>query len=696
MSGEELYQRMLLRNRAILAARKSSFNNKLPVVVDDVRPFLASVHNTNLRIDCVDQISSGQNENGTALQVRGAVVRPIESPASLICRMEIIKDHSSSVYLNFEVMRDKPKVVTLIELKRFHNPMSPLVIKDIPVLGYTQNHVDIAYVAGAEFKHNRYALMVQHRALTMPRCREYLNTLSLLEKPLDLMTPMVRAFALFVPGTKLVIPEPPGNIRQILGLDYCFQHKQAPPGAGKTHQLIRDAVVINSLPHQTCFILAPTNEVVLEICSRLSDKQIAHNVVLSDLGLSRRLTKYSNNVSLRAAVDSTENVNKRPSDHVAYSKAFSNIHVMTVNKSLTPKYERLGLYPTIIQWDEITLSTCGAFYGVLNKNPSYLITYGDEKQGVPFVPGDFAADDPTLSSPITTFKIPLTPYHKFMRRHVRMHGSYGELFLRFFYDSVTVGTVCDFPDLGNFVSINYDSGVVRSKLRRYSAPPKTGLYSGCGKSSIGNISSVNVDYLDRLFITPYLANAIHLKNLHFPPHCVHTFRPAQGQQCDKTYVDFVRDRASKFITNTQCVVALSRHVLHLQIGFVPRLPKREETIMAGFTFNDSDSISKNYNEFVSYYNYRLGCGGQYVHKNIEVTVVDNVAKWDVNNDFFLKWWFFLALVQRILNRNNCLPHLAVNHVSPLAYHVVPDAFHFLHMRRYDNTNGSIDDARIWT
>jgi len=174
-------------------------------------------------------------------------------------------------------------------------------------------------------------------------------------------------------------------------------------------------------------------------------------------------------------------------------------------------------------------------------------------------------------------------------------------------------------------------------------------YVSCPKSWIGSISSIPADFVNYLYITPYLANKIHLSSLDPHPVRVLTLRPAQGQQSEGVFLDFVRPRFSRFLTNSQMVVAMSRFITKFVIPWVPHLPYQLELIFHGYYFESSLPLRDNYLNFVTHFEKRFPSFKS--QKQYEW-----VRPFDHNGNFFLKWWFFLAFVEYTLSLNLCLPY----------------------------------------
>jgi len=205
-------------------------------------------------------------------------------------------------------------------------------------------------------------------------------------------------------------------------------------------------------------------------------------------------------------------------------------------------------------------------------------------------------------------------------------------FFVFFYDKQCVGYAKEFVTmcgsttiLTGFKSVKY----FQSKGEN-------------NKSWVGSVNFIDPGHLNYLFLTPYLANVKHLQSLKPAPKRILTLRPAQGQQSDGVYIDFVKGRFSRFLTNSMMVVALSRFCVHQVINFVPHLPKRIEFLFHGFVYVDSYPISQNYQRFVDLFLAHTSC-------HFDIEPLKGIRVYDVNENFFLKWWFFLALVEHILH-----------------------------------------------
>lgn len=638
MSAKRLFDRVSVRNREILHSLRNFTPVILPQVITD-RPLLRASHEMNLLIDCETTSIDSQTEESFNLKVRGAVARASPPDPSGVRRLTIIKDPASSVYLNFNVLKEN-KVVTLVELSQRHNHMAPKIFKDIKVMAYTPTQIHVKMddlYPGA-----KYAVLVTHRANHLPRCREFLNSISLMHKHDFLISPLVRAFVNFVPGTPLVIPFVPDTLKTF-GVDYALTYKQAPPGAGKTWALVNDAKRLYDDSRHVCFIIAPTNEVVLEICNRLSERLVKHNVSLSKEGEIRQLNSdYSLSIVSAVRKLQLEQHSRSPNQFNQTCQQFSNIYVMTVNKALTPKYENFGIWPTVILWDEVTLSSTCTFYSVLNKNPQCMVIYGDNKQGTPYEAGSRPDSNSVLCSPVNTFKIVDSRYHQLLSRRVRMKGVYGEFFLKYFYD----------PRFDELLSSYYGRFDTVFILKHFSDVQAFHPSQGDNKKSYQSDFNVTKKVIQvsgcPLVLVPYTAEKVsydeHKSSSGLFPHRTLTFRPAQGQQANSVFLNFVKPTFSKFLTNTSCLVAMSRHINSLRIHFVPDLPKSYFRLLVGYEYDDSATISVNFEAFQHHFKYR----------NLELPEDERSITVDHNGDFILKWWFFLALLERALFNSVCI------------------------------------------
>jgi hypothetical protein len=222
-----------------------------------------------------------------------------------------------------------------------------------------------------------------------------------------------------------------------------------------------------------------------------------------------------------------------------------------------------------------------------------------------------------------------------------MPGAYGELFLRFFYDPDVIGTVNEFLTISGSVKI------IGSHLNEQFKPTRPSRndtrYLSCLKSWIGNFTAVHNQFREHMFLTPYSANQIHLNSLEIPPKRVLTFRPAQGQQSDHVLLDFVKPRFSTFLSNPLLVVAMSRFCVDMTITFVPMLNKKLVRLFNGYTFKFDRPIAENYGNFQHYF-----------YLNHVPDPKSPIRSIDQNGNFFLKWWFFLSLVEAIVFKSGCL------------------------------------------
>lgn len=638
MTARKLLDRMNARNVAILTLLRESATVGGPVIVATDRPLLKASHEMNLLLDCEGRIGSGQSDDAVSLKLRGALVESLPDNHQ---RLVIIKDPAASIYMNFNVLSSEKHVITLVELSQRHNIIKPLIIRDVQVSGYGPTFIDV--VGHKLLPHTRYAALVTYRAMHMPKCREFLNSVALVHKPDESLSPMVRSFVNFSPGTPLQMPNA-SDLFGYMGVKSSFTYKQAPPGAGKTWSLVADAQLAYDYAIFNCFIIAPTNEVVLEICNRLGSRSIPHNVALSQEGYIKKLdARHSLSINWKMRTDQLERLEKSPTHFATSLKAFSNIFVMTVNKCLTPKYEVIGLTPTIILWDEITLSSTCTFYSVLNKNPQIMIAYGDEKQGTPYEAGSRPDSCLVLFSPINCFGVVGSSCHKLLSRHVRMRGLYGELFLKHFYDSSFDETLHHYLAVFTSFKIHSHYGSVVAMHSKKKGFEKSYM---CGAGS----TSVSKPMAGALNLVPYLAEKDRLDAFNTGDRVL-TFRPVQGQQSDVVFINFVKPRFSKFLNNTCCLVAMSRHITQLHLLFLPDLPKAYREIADKFKYVDTLSVRVNYNTFVEH------C---IINFNVKHKLVDakltRAGLVDHNGDFFLKWWFFLALVERCVCYAGKLPY----------------------------------------
>jgi len=232
---------------------------------------------------------------------------------------------------------------------------------------------------------------------------------------------------------------------------------------------------------------------------------------------------------------------------------------------------------------------------------------------------------------------------------VRMPGDYGELFLRFFYDDTMVGYARDFR-IKNVKIVSYTPRgwfTAHHPLTNSDGSIRDKIFKDCPKSWVSSVSIEVKDPKNKLVITPYLANAIELRRSN-PQLRVLTLRPSQGQQAQDVIIDFVKPVFSRFINNTSMVVAMSRFCNSMTIPWVCKAPSPIMNLLSGYRYLDDQPISANYVKFVDLFAGRLAGN------------CPDSLSWvkcrDHNGDFFLKWWFFLQLVERCLALSDSLPY----------------------------------------
>lgn len=642
MTATETCRRLFERNKKWLAQIRA--NAVIPErPINGPRVYLQAAHQLNLVNDCSEREVFDQTDDTVALPVvpvYGAIAR-CETVGGAMSTLSILKDRATTVYLNFKTLSESNRTVTLVELSQRGNIIDPLVLKNVEVLAFSPS--SIAVKLATLIPHARYGVLATYRAVSLPKCREFLNSVSLMAKDDHYMSPLVSAFVHYAPGQVIRFPLA-SPAWQLFGIKYVFTHKQSPPGSGKTWKLIDDVISISAMPNQTIFVIGPTNEVVLEICGRLASRAVKYNVSLSDVGLAKRLDVDKSNNMAKCTVQWGVERFLDSKTFASFSRTFSNIYVMTINKMLSPKWEANGFFPTTVLWDEITLSTTGTFYSVLNKNPSNMITYGDEKQGTPFVAASYDDDYGVLRSPINLFGIPGSLYHHFIKRAVRMPNPYGEFFLQFFYDLRCNAVLLNaFPDfVRHFNLLDHYTAFVA----RHPCQADGGEFRGMGTSWLNDMyepgkigfSLFTSKCAPTMVVTPYIAQATLLRKRYAFLRAL-TLRPAQGQQSEHVMLDFVRGDYSPFFTNTSMVVAMSRFQSQFTVSFVPRLPDNFAMCLAGFDYKDLQTVSDNYDSFVNMFNAnRIRNMGLFP---------DSFSAYDHNNDFFLKWWFFLACAERL-------------------------------------------------
>jgi len=656
MTANAYVQKMLARRIAIQAA----MDIDPPVLVHSSthRPLLDASHAMNLLIDCDTTDATHQTDTTQVVPLKsvGAIARVSEF-ATRGTRMAIQKDPTQSIYLNLNACK-AAKVVTLIELSQRNNIIDPLYIRGVSVIGFTPSYFDLDI---ASLKLNaRYAVVMQNTSSSLPRCREFINSVDLMYKSGDKLSPLVSAFVNFTPGVPIRFPLAPDKFQK-MGYKFAYTFNQSPPGSGKTWQLIQDATAIRKMRDEVCFIIAPTNEVVLEICKRLTGKGVTHNVALSDQGLHKLLDeRYSNNMSVRQALKiANESDSKARHEHhttsfVASSRAFSNLYVMTFNKYLTPKWEIRGLYSTSVLWDEATLSSTCSFFSALNKNPSFLIQYGDQEQGAPYAVHDRPDASGVLLSPVHTFKILDGPYHRLLRYHTRMPTAYSDFFLDFFYKKVPLKSVytIDCEGVSRCFKIFGHNTSFKARHPHYTDPH---YVRSSPKSYVGNFIPEGFFPADKfLVLTPYTAHASMISHSIYKDRIrVLTLRPAQGQQDDFVLLDMVKPNLTQFFTNCLMDVALSRFCNYMCLTFVPALPRYLLYPIAGYFYNEQAAVFANYQRFVKQYADNVEALKVSPAEGFDYT---DLALYDHNGHFFLKWYFFLCVLEYVLCRVDALPY----------------------------------------
>jgi len=93
-----------------------------------------------------------------------------------------------------------------------------------------------------------------------------------------------------------------------------------------------------------------------------------------------------------------------------------------------------------------------------------------------------------------------------------------------------------------------------------------------------------------------------------------------------------------FFTNTSMVVAMSRFQLRFAVSFIPLLPSNYVACLMGYDYQDLMTVSDNYESFKSLFMANM--------RMYPAMFSDDFRPYDHNGDFFLKWWFFLACVER--------------------------------------------------
>jgi len=550
---------------------------------------------------------------------KAAVGQAVDDP---VCsnRLDIVRDKANSIYLSMEHMPET-KIVTLFELTMRMGMIKPDVHKNVFVRNYNSSYieVDLPLRPGA-----KYAVLTAANAESKPLCREYANLLQLQYKPFTDMHPVVRAFISYHRSTPRIQIPYAAKKYVWAGFTWSFTYKQAPPGAGKTWELTHDAVRLAR--EGNVFVIAPTNELVIEIARRLASTAVNCHVALSAQGMLAVDSPHVNYLGYQPL--GTAMYHRSLSAAVKWQD-FSSIYIMTPNKAMSTRYERKGIHVDVMLIDELPLVPMTTFLALMNRNPHLIVGYGDEIQGVPFQPARYNDSKHMYWSPVHYYRIRDTDAHIYLGDRTRMPPAFSATFLKIFYSfectefpgalfSPAVTTVVKLIQTPEKSQLFHDGG---SPYRDLVAPMLLGPYGPEG-----------------LIITPYVGQKRHLELQ--TDMRVMTLTPAQGSQANYVHLDFVRKNMSLFLTNGKMVVAMSRFKKNLILTEVPYLPLPIFKSLTGYKLIETDSYKDNYAKF------------ERMSKEALAEVSGSVPIYDRNGDYALKWYYFLLCLQYYIFKNS--------------------------------------------
>jgi len=471
------------------------------------------------------------------------------------------------------------------------------------------------------------ANFANHQAVTLPQQREMFNIMALKGKVDSQLSPLVCAMVHAKIGTVPDVPQLPHDYK-FLGTSRALQYEHGPPGAGKTYKLVEQVGNILANSNKVGYVVAETNELVLELSRRLSEKKHKHHVVLSPKG-QKMLERgaYVNDLALQLLVKEMTHKTHVSNDFegtIVDALKFSRIFVMTVNKFLSPKYDLRRIVCHILMIDEGPLLSTKAVYATLNSNPQALLIYGDHRQGTPYVTNAVQVqmrqhrEMQAYNNVIHTLQLADSPYHRYIRYKTRMPEPYNKLFLDFFYACQCNYTMAD-------VGVAELSRV----FSNYPMPQRVLLRDG--KSAYSEESLLyfrrNTPKKESIIITPYLAQAERLRKQMARSLRITTVRPIQGNEADHVYFDTTTESPTKFLTNHMMVVALSRFKKRMYVVGEYKLPNN--WVHRPFVYDPSATISDNYSVFMSVVKTSVWPDGPY----------------DIDGEHKLKWFFFLDAVR---------------------------------------------------
>jgi len=598
---------------AVVATRDFSEKPR-PVYIPD-RPILE---------DCFNAI---KNEVRVEMRDRGV------SPASLTVIVKclrltqteavlgIVRDSRLTVYMS-KKMLPVGKVTFMRVVKRGFKTSS----HQAEVRSYNERELRTEralFVLGRYYSAN----FTNHQAVTLPQQREMFNIMALKGKVDSQLTPLVCAMVHAKIGTVPDVPQLPHDYK-FLGTARALQYEHGPPGAGKTYKLVEQVGNILANSNKVGYVIAETNELVLELSRRLSEKKHKHHVVLSPKGqkmLERGV--YVNDLALQLLVKEMSHKTHVSDDFegtIVGALKFSRIFVMTVNKFLSPKYDLRRIVCHVLMIDEGPLLSTKAIYATLNSNPHALLVYGDHRQGTPYVTNSVQVqmrqhrEMQAYNNVVHTLCLADSPYHRYIRYKTRMPEPYNKLFLDFFYAG----------------QCNYtmeDVGVVELSrvFLNYPMPPRGLLRDGKSAYSEESLRYFRMSSPKKgsIIVTPYLAQADRLRKQSSKLVRVTTVRPIQGNEADNVYFDTTTESPTKFLTNHMMVVALSRFKKRMHVVGEYKLPKT--WVHRPFIYDPSATISDNYAVFMSVVKTSVWPDGPY----------------DIDGGHKLKWFFFLDAVR---------------------------------------------------
>jgi len=366
---------------------------------------------------------------------------------------------------------------------------------------------------------------------------------------------------------------------------------QGGPGIGKTTAMIAHLRTLSFVGGPIVFVICPTNAIAADILRRCVSPpySIKMNNALSDVVL---VDPLCNNMMVPLKRD------------VEGARDFSRFFIMTPNRACSPLWRNFNVTPQLLLIDEATrLSLCD-FVPMAHLNFETCVFYGDHMQGGPYIESGEQSPVKTISPCVSYMTFAIPGYIKFLGKNFRMPKSYSELFYSFFYAKASAGKAVDLAiDCVSFL-LGYEKAL----------PVKES-----GSSYSGHV--FNKRHLSH-YVTPYLAQEKFAKLLGGI-----TVSKVQGLSGETVLFDIVQPWFTNFIDNQMIVVALSRFSKHLFIGYTCPIPFQ---FFPGYNFDPGIDIWEDYSAFVSFFVPPTGEVSDY---------------FDANGDFFLKWAYFIALLE---------------------------------------------------